>query len=137
MLEILDASVRGNYWDQMRPSMRPRISHLTWAIPLMTRTIRRTRPTIRSSRSRRHVCVVKHCGKRSLTWILSRLTVRLIGIPLNLQHLSNTHETILLYLRHNHEQPSLETLNDDLQDILLKSPRLLPRPPGLHTRREP
>ena len=118
MLEILDASVRGTYWDQMRPSTRPRISHLTWPSLLMTRTIRRTRPTIRSSRSRKHVCVVKHCGKRSLTWILSRLTARLIGIPFGLQHLSNTHETTLLYLRHNHEQPSLATKNDDLQDII-------------------
>ena len=43
---------------------------------------------------------------------------RLNGFLSSLQFQPNTHEITLLYLRHNHEQPSLATKNDDLQDII-------------------
>ena len=43
---------------------------------------------------------------------------RLTGFPSSLQSPRNTHESALLYLRHSHEQPSLATRNDDLQDII-------------------
>ena len=43
---------------------------------------------------------------------------RLNGFLSSLQFQPNTLKTILLYLRHNHEQPSLATKSDDLQDII-------------------
>ena len=100
----------------------PRALHLTWPSPPTTRIIRRVLPTIRSCRSRRQDCDDWHSIEQSSTWILSHLVTRLNGliqqrhVPLQFQ--PNTLKTTLLYLRHNHEQPSLATKSDDLQDII-------------------